>query len=309
MATAIGDPEIRLLRVFVTVARFQGLAAAQHELNLSLPTISAHIARLEERVGVRLCERGRRGFSLTEEGRRVVELSQGLLGAVEDFASEVDALKDRLTGSLRIAIIDNIANNPACALPQTLAELERRCDAVDVHVEVVAPNQLESAISEERFHLGIGPAMKQLPSLSYQPLFTEEQRLYCSPGHPLFDRPAAEITERDLAACRYAAHLFPIPRFHACGQPLPEAAKSQYMESIAMLVRSGGYIGFLPVHYAQGWVRAGELRALRTDAYRYTNSFHAITRTHRQTTRVMALFGEILRRHHAARPAPPTTAP
>ena len=298
MTASIGDADLRLLRVFVTVARYQGLAAAQHELNLSLPTISAHVARLEERLGVRLCERGRSGFRLTQEGARVVELAQGLLGAVEDFSSEVAALQNRLSGSLRVAIIDNIANNPACALPATLAELERRCDDVDVHVELVAPNQLESAVSDARFHLGIGPAMKQLPSLDYEPLFGEQQRLYCAAGHPLFDTPDAQIREADLAASRYVGHLFPIPEFRADGRPLPVTAKSQYMESVAMLIRSGGYIGFLPTHYAEEWVRAGTLRALRPETYHYTNSFHAITRKHRQPTRVMSVFRETLLRHH-----------
>lgn len=75
-----------------------------------------------------------------------------------------------------------------------------------------------------------------------------------------------------------------------------------------MLVRSGGYIGFLPVHYAEEWVRSGGLRALCPDTYRYTNTFYAITRTHRQTTRLMALFGEILRRHHTASAGPVTRA-
>lgn len=298
MTAPIGDAELRLLRVFVTVTRYQGLAAAQHELNLSLPTISAYVARLEERLGVRLCERGRSGFRLTQQGARVVELAQGLLGAVEDFSSEVAALQNSLSGSLSVAIIDNIANNPACVLPATLGELERRCDAVDVHVELVAPNQLESAVSDERFHLGIGPAMKQLPSLHYEPLFGEQQRLYCAAGHPLFDAPDSEIREADLAASRYVGHLFPIPEFHAEGRPLPVAAKSQYMESVAMLIRSGGYIGFLPTHYAEEWVRAGTLRALRPDTYRYTNSFYAITRKHRQPTRVMSVFRETLLRHH-----------
>lgn len=299
MTDPIGGAELRLLRVFVAVARYQGLAAAQHELGLSLPTISAHVARLEERLGLRLCERGRSGFRLTDEGRRVVELAQGLLGAVEDFSSEVGALKHQLRGSLRIAIIDNIVNNPKCGLPETLSDLERRCDEVEVHLDLIAPNQLESAISEERFHLGVGPAMKQLPSLTYEPLFDEEQRLYCAIGHPLFEVPDEQVHERDLAACRYVAHLFPIPEFRADGRPLPVAAKSQYMESVAMLIRSGGYIGFLPIHYAEDWVRLGHLRALRPTDYRYTNTFYAITRKHRQATRMMSVFREILFRHHA----------
>lgn len=307
MSGSIGDVEVRLLRVFVTVARHQGLAAAQHELNLSLPTISAHVARLEERLGLRLCERGRSGFRLTDEGKRVVELAQSLIGAVEDFSSEVGALKQRLRGSLRIAIIDNVANNPNCCLPDAIAEFESRYDDVDINVELVAPNALESAVSDGRFHLGIGPVMKQLPSLDYHYLFGETQQLYCAAGHPLFERAnrgegTGDVEEADLARTKYVAHLFPIPQFQALGEPLPVAAKSQYMESVAVMILSGRYVGFLPTNYAADWVRNDMMRPLRPQDYSYTNAFFAVTRKHRQPTRVLSVFHDILARSHNATP-------
>ncbi len=52
--------DICILRVFDTVVRNGGFAATQAELNLSQPTISNHIAAVEQRLGVRLCQRGRR---------------------------------------------------------------------------------------------------------------------------------------------------------------------------------------------------------------------------------------------------------
>lgn len=298
MPGTIGDIEIRLLRLFVTVARHQGFAAAQQELNLSLPTISAHVARLEDRLGVRLCERGRSGFRLTDEGRRVVELAQSLIGAVDDFSSEVGALKDELRGSLRVAIIDHIANNPACALPEAIAAFEAAYREVEINVEVVAPNELESAVSDGRFNLGIGPVLKRLPSLDYHYVFGEQQQLYCGAGHPLFAVPDGELDEADLARSRYVAHLFPIPEFHAAGRPLQVVAKSQYMESVAVMILSGRYIGFLPAHYAAEWERVGAMRPLAPARYGYQNAFFAVAPKRRQPTRVLAAFQAMLARAH-----------
>ncbi|MEM7227127.1 MAG: LysR family transcriptional regulator, partial [Pseudomonadota bacterium] len=58
------DVELRLLRVFDSVVRNGGFAAAERELGVSRPAISRHMAELEARLGFRLCERGRGGFSL-----------------------------------------------------------------------------------------------------------------------------------------------------------------------------------------------------------------------------------------------------
>ena len=44
------DIELRLLRVFIGVVEAGGMSSAQATLNIALPTISAHLATLEERL-------------------------------------------------------------------------------------------------------------------------------------------------------------------------------------------------------------------------------------------------------------------
>src|SRR5687768_16909560 len=85
----ISDADIRLLKVFNAVVQCGGFAAAQVELNVGQSTISAHMATLESRLGVRLCERGRGGFRLTEQGRHIHEAAQRLFREVESFRADV----------------------------------------------------------------------------------------------------------------------------------------------------------------------------------------------------------------------------
>ena len=72
----LGDADLRLLRVFVTVAEFGGLAASEFELNIGRSTISKHLADLELRLGLKLCQRGPAGFALTAEGEQVVSVAR-----------------------------------------------------------------------------------------------------------------------------------------------------------------------------------------------------------------------------------------
>jgi len=85
--------DLNLFSVFDSVVRNGGFSAAQHELGLSQPTISNHIKALEERLGVKLCQRGRRGFMLTEKGRIVHQLGQSLLVELDMHASKLAELK------------------------------------------------------------------------------------------------------------------------------------------------------------------------------------------------------------------------
>lgn len=70
-----------------------GLSVAQVALNISASTISIHLSSLEERLGMRLCERGPGGFALTEQGRQVYAAATKLSRSLEDFRAEVGALR------------------------------------------------------------------------------------------------------------------------------------------------------------------------------------------------------------------------
>jgi len=68
----VSDFDIRLLRIFRSVVECGGFSAAETVLGIGRSAISQQMSDLEQRVGLRLCQRGRAGFSLTEEGARSI---------------------------------------------------------------------------------------------------------------------------------------------------------------------------------------------------------------------------------------------
>src|SRR6202789_3563684 len=71
-------------------------------LGLSQSGVSRAIARLEERIGVRLFHRTARAVSRTEEGRRFFEDVRPLLAGIEDAASLAAGAASLVRGRLRI---------------------------------------------------------------------------------------------------------------------------------------------------------------------------------------------------------------
>ena len=84
--------DLRLLMIFRTIVEAKGLANAQLILNMSQSSVSASLAELEARLGLRLCNRGRAGFALTEAGRMVYERSHELFDTVAKFAASVNSV-------------------------------------------------------------------------------------------------------------------------------------------------------------------------------------------------------------------------
>jgi len=92
------------VRVFVQVGDSGGFSAAGRVLNLTTNLVSRRIARLEDRLGVRLLHRTTRRTSLTEEGRQFHERAIRLLEAADEAAAAVARRASALEGRVRVAV-------------------------------------------------------------------------------------------------------------------------------------------------------------------------------------------------------------
>src|SRR5690606_997745 len=117
------DIDLRLLRVFHSVAEYGSFAAAESALGISSSAISLHMSELEKRLGMRLCQRGRAGFALTDEGREVLRASAAMMAAIEDFRSEINLMHKRLRGELNIGLMNNLVTQPRMRITAALREL------------------------------------------------------------------------------------------------------------------------------------------------------------------------------------------
>src|SRR3546814_9431207 len=127
---ALLDYDLKSLRVFKAIADSGGLSAAELALDMSLPMISTYLSVLEQRLGVKLCNRGRRGFELTAEGQSLYRSLDSLLLAIDVFNSEVDKIRDKISGVLNIGVIDNTLSDTRLKLPQAIRAVKDSSDAV-----------------------------------------------------------------------------------------------------------------------------------------------------------------------------------
>ncbi len=293
----LSDVDLRMLRIYRTVVECGGFSAAEVELNISRAAISISMADLETRLGFRLCQRGRSGFSLTDEGREVYELTLQLLASLEDFRTQVNALHAQLKGDLNIGITDNLVTMPHMRITNSLAILKDKGPGVRVHIRMIPPNEIELAVLDGQLHVGVVPDLRTLAGLEYLPLYEEESRLYCSADHPLFaidndSLSTEQITECDAVVPAYAQTA----EIKALHQQLKDSATATDREGIAFLLLTGRYIGFLPVHLADRWVREGKMRALLPHQFNYITQFSAITRKGARPNLVLSTWLEELQK-------------
>ena len=286
----IHNIDLKLLRVFQSVVRHNGFSAAQQHLGLTQATISNHMLNLESRLGVVLCERGRKGFSLTSQGKLVHAAMLDLLGSIENFRGAVGAAKGELIGALHFGTVDAMYTNTEFTIAKAIAEFAKIAPAVSLDIDIASPQDLIQGLLNSRYHIILTP-MGDLPkSMKTIAVATEGQQLYCSATHALFNTPEEAITKAMLKEYPFAGRSY-MSTDSICGVDFDWKGITAHMESTAILIESGSYIGFLPVHFADRWVRRNQMRALRPDIMNFDDTFKIAYR-HREPNLAATYFAE-----------------
>ena len=296
----LSDMDLRLLQVFKAVVECGGMAAAELELNIGTSTVSRHVKDLETRLGLTLCRRGRAGFALTPEGQRVYDETLRLLAAVQGFRDSVDDIHSRMGGQLAVAVFDKTASNPAARIAEALKAFTALAPDVHLQLHVGSINAIERGVIDGSYQVGIIPAHRSSQSLLYTDLFGETMLLYCGAGHPLFGADHAALDWEAVRTHPFAGLGYHSPNMELSHQAhLTRAATGFDQESIATLVLSGRYLGFLPDHYAEAFERQGRMQAVRPDAFFYRCQFVSLVRRSPAPARAAQAFAQCLAQVHA----------
>jgi DNA-binding transcriptional LysR family regulator len=291
----LSDADLRLLRVFKCVVECGGMVAAELELNIAISTISRHIKDLETRLGLVLCRRGRSGFALTPEGTQVYEAALNLLSATDAFRNQLHDIHQRLGGDLHVAVFEKTASNPQSHIDKALARFRTQVPEARLHLHVGPIGAIERGVIDGQYHLGIIPEHRNSESLSYQALFDETMLLYAGQGHPWFEsaktkRNWKDLQDQALAALGYHSPNMALAHLHR----LERSASASDQEAVAMLVMSGEFVGFLPDHYAEPFVRNGQMCVVSPKTLRYDCRFSAIMRQSPKPLRLTEAFFQVL---------------
>jgi len=261
MASAM---DLKLFKVFRAVVEAGGFTAAQVELNISLAAISKQISDLEIRLGMRLCTRGREKFCLTEQGKIIYDASLDLFVALDNFRDRLGNVRGELLGDLNIAVIDNTVSDPESPLIEALKALQTKAPKAKVRLSVAPLDEIEQGLLKGRFAVGIVPVYSGKDEFQVMPLYDEVSELYCSASHPFFPMKDEDIDEQCLAQAEFVEHGYAvnIERPKQLGVRNVTAVATQ-VEAVAILVKTGRYLGYLPSHWAKSYVERGEMRSVK----------------------------------------------
>lgn len=121
------------MEVFAAVAAAKNFSEVARQQGLSPSAVSKLVARLEERLGVRLVLRSTHGLTLTVEGSRYAEACRSILASIENAEAAVCGKQSALSGLLRISSSGPLA---FYVLAPLVAGFQERYPQIDLEFQV-----------------------------------------------------------------------------------------------------------------------------------------------------------------------------
>lgn len=165
------------LRYFVETARQRSISKAAVSLGVVQPALTRRIQLLEERLGVRLLMRHRRGVEPTETGLLVLERAELMLRMAQQLETEIRSQGVEPVGQVGFGFPPSIG----ILFGRLLSECITRYPRVKLYLQEDYSPAVRDSLLAGRIDIGIMSCEAQHPDLVLRPLFEESMWLIGRP--------------------------------------------------------------------------------------------------------------------------------
>lgn len=188
-------PDLAVLELLVLVAELGSLGRAAEQHQISQPSASVRIARLERQVGRPLLIRGFRGSQLTPTGEAVVAWARPVLDAARVLGDGIASLRRDQTARLRVAASLTIAEY---LMPGWMLLLRRTHPDLQTAVEVLNSHGVADHVRANTVDIGFIESPTAPAGLHAAQVGTDRISLVVAPGYPLAARSHKALPPRDV---------------------------------------------------------------------------------------------------------------
>lgn len=181
------------LEYIVAVDRLKHFARAAAACNVTQPTLSMMIQKLEEELNVEIFDRGTSPVTTTNIGDAIVNQAKVILFNISQIKEIALVNRTSVTGDLKFSIIPTVA---PYILPKFFTQLKENLPDLRCRVSEMRTDTIIDKLRNAEIDLAILSTPLGIPSLLEIPIYFERFMAYVSPGEELYKK--REITGDDL---------------------------------------------------------------------------------------------------------------
>jgi len=295
------------LKLFRDVALARNMTRGAETCGVSQSAASQQLQETERLLGVELLDRSTRPLEMTEAGRLYYEFCRDVLRRKEEFEGQLDKLKGRVQGTVRVAAIYSVGISDMSRLE---LEIAGRMPEAELLVEYLRPERVYDAVLTDRADLGLvsyPESNREIAAIAWR---EEKMMVAAAPSHPLARR--RKLVPSDLAQQDFVAFDDELRVSREVKRYLRDAGiqvnvvmhfdNTQTMKEAIIL---GGSISIMPVRALRNDVEQGRLVTIPIEGCTLVRPLGIIHRRRKTFNQATQVFLELLRRDAALeRPGP-----
>lgn len=276
------------LSFFVLLARRESFSETARDLGLSASAVSRRLAKLEDRLGVRLLNRTTRRVSLTGEGEVYFAQALRLLGEIEALEHSLSRARDTPSGLLRMNATLGFSR---AYLASAITDFRRAHPAVEVQLVLTdAPLNLVEEGIDLGIRVGAPPSSRMVMRL-----LQRNRRFLCAAPSYLeargVPRRIGDLQAHECIVLRQDTDAYDVWRFDDVGRETPSAKVSGGLSSNDGEIALGWALDGQGIMLRSEWdiarhVRSGRLRVVLPEYHQTANISAIYPRRHNLSAKV-----------------------
>lgn len=198
--------DIRHLRYFIAISEERSLSAASQRLGVAQPSLSQHVIKLEEELGVALMARSPRGIVLTEEGHLLVRHAREICRNLDVCVTEMKEAGGAVRGTVAFGLPPSVSMVMSVPLAETV-----RVELPDVRLQAIESmsGYIRSWLEDQSLDIAFLYDRQTKEHFRFTHVLDEQLCFFAAPDNwPLSTPPGAPVP---LAALAGLDMILPLP--------------------------------------------------------------------------------------------------
>lgn len=168
---------LQQLKYIIAVNRFRNFARAAEACNITQPTLSAMVVKLEEEFDLRIFERNNKSVTPTKAGEKIIRQAEKALMEVDRIGEIVLEDKGLVGGSFNLSVGPTIA---PYILSKFIKHYREHYPSVALSIQELKVNFMLDALLRGELDAGIAISGNECKGVFEIPLYTERFYVYLS---------------------------------------------------------------------------------------------------------------------------------
>lgn len=299
------DISLKQLEAFCAVIEQGSFSAAARRLNLSQPTVSAHLTRLEKQIGASLLTRRKKEILATPEGNILYRYGNEIINLSKKVLAEINQTNGPEAGAVKMGA----SNLPGTyLLPRILKGFRRKFPHINVNLKLGDSEQIINDIISNNLEVGVAWINKKLPRNLGSKYFARDKLVLVAPkNHEWCRRRSVSASElkaepflmREQGSALKELFIRALALRNIKLKDLNIIAELGSNDSLKESIKNGLGVGILPSLAVSDEVKKGQLKIISVTGLSMPVQMCLI---YNKTRPLSALAGRLVKHFSSARP-------